>query len=332
MARESYFTTYSKVFTALKDGKLPSTIFLYGPEYLLRRKFLEQCRESFLSRYPQGGEVQVIWADEPDSLNFLWEALSGGELFSQARLVIVQGLEHWSRQLAGARNLKRLTDRLQKLSPDTFLLLSTEREPPFPKWLEAVRQLCTEVPVRKPWPNESLRIIQRMAAWRGKKLSFEAAQLLHDSFDGDLGIIDQELGKIVLGMAADREAIDTAAVREAVGGQGIYSLDRLLAAFENRRPEDFLKALIALDAGGKTAMTYLVVRLYHSIMNLLAIALGLPPEGRPSARQRAAANKYSVTELQGALHHLADIDRRIRTGAEGILDNFVPWVARWMES
>ncbi len=330
MAMESYFTTYSKVFSSVKEGRLPQAVLLYGPEFLLRKKFLEQFRESFQNRFKEAGETEIVWADDPDSLTTLMNLLNVGGLFSQARLVIVRGLENWSRQLANSRTLRQLTQWLENPAPDTYLILSTDREPPFPKWLEALRKLCTEVPVRKPWPNEVQRIIYRMAAWRDKQLEPAAAQALQEIFDGDLAVIDQELEKIALALEPQVSRIGLPEVQRTAGMNGIASLETLLQAFEARQPKEFLKALVSLVAGGKTGMTYLIVRLYHEIMSLMAIKLGLPPEGRLSQRQRAAASRYSLNELKGALVQLADLDRRLRLGNEEILDNFLPWVTQWM--
>lgn len=158
------------------------------------------------------------------------------------------------------------------------------------------------------------------AEQRGIELEAEAARSLAAAAGTDLGVLVQELDKLV-GYVGDRARIRTEDVAAVVGPVPRHNRWDWIDAVGDRKVGNAREALAALLGAGETGVG-LVIALGTHLLRLATAAAGgeaalgqaLPPHQRWLAKRIARqAQRWTAPELDAALDDLLRADRLLKT-------------------
>lgn len=209
---------YAEWTRRLSSEDVAGSIFLAGPESLMRDAALRRIRERVLG----SGDASRLGYDRffggESPLAEVTASLSSTGLFSAARLVSLTDTERCGRAPAGER--QEFLDTLRRgTDPTVFVALSElvpaelERKTEFLRDLMSVSQVVT---LEHPRPADALRWLMEESARRGLRLLAESGRSLMARIGPDLQELSRELDKLEAGLPPG-VAVDSAMIRAMVG-------------------------------------------------------------------------------------------------------------------
>lgn len=192
----------------------PPLYLLLGKEEFPRRKALERLRKIY-------GEAQVIEGDHPT----IFEELGAFSLFSKRSVLILNGIEKWSKTTQ-----KYVEESLNFPNPKQLLILNgtvLNKNTTLYKRCEKVGILL-EIPEEKPWEKEKSLVswLIQAAQAEGKVMEPTASQLLVKQLGCDQALLEQELHKLIcyIGERHRIETSDIAAISSILPTQTAWQL------------------------------------------------------------------------------------------------------------
>jgi len=225
----------------------PPVCVVFGDETFLKQESLDHLRSSVLGQ--DDGEFSLTEFVGDDALApEVFDCLSTVALFGAGRrLVIVREADNFV-----SRHRAILEAYVARPKPSGVLVLEVASWPSNTKLAKAVAAGGLTVECKTPTGQQIAKwLVARTATQHRARLDRQAAELLLDTIEPDLGLLDQELAKLALSAGVDG-TIDAKLVRELVGGwrtkttwdmldlaaagnaaEAIGQLERLLSAGEN---------------------------------------------------------------------------------------------------
>jgi DNA polymerase III delta subunit len=195
-----------KFLVRLAELGPPASLFLAGPEVLLRDEILGELRRSILGDDAEGRWSREVYQAREVPLAELSAGLRNVGLFAESRLVVVTEVERYGR--SGAADRTDLWGWMQRPSPGIHLALCSEK----PLWeLErsnefvkgTLRRADALVPLEHPSYEKAVQTACRMAQERhGMTLPAAAAQRLVDAVGPNLLEISNEIDRLGLRLGA----------------------------------------------------------------------------------------------------------------------------------
>jgi DNA polymerase III subunit delta len=220
---------------------------IFGDEAFLKQESLDHLRAAVLG--DRDGEFSLTeFRGDEASAHEVFDCLSTVALFgSGRRLVILRDADDFV-----SRHRQTLEAYVAKPKSSGVLVLEVAAWPSNTKLAKAVAADGLSIECKTPGtPAISKWLVARAAKKHRARLDRQAAELLLDTLEPDLGLLDQELAKLALSAGVDG-SIDAKLVRELVGGwrtkttwdmldlatsghaaEAILQLERLLSAGEN---------------------------------------------------------------------------------------------------
>ena len=326
-------SSYAKVISELQDGRISGLYFAMGSDYYLYRKFLGKFQAAFKKRFGEHADLVQRWGVDLKADTDVSNLLGGGGLFSSASLIMLHEIQ------GAAKGVKtKLAEMLSKVPEDTVVLahysVSDYRKA---KWLTDMQNVAQIVPVSRPEATQLPGLVGRMATQRNLNMDEAGIYRLIELSSGELAIIDNELEKISLYIDDEAETIDRAMVNRVVGAIENAQVSQFIDAVFSRDRRTATQTLVEIDHQGKHGLPYLVVMLYHGLIQLMA--LREPPEARKMINQgitswyflsklNSVSNNYTMAELQDATRELAMLDLKFRLGSMNTLSAFSEWVSK----
>ena len=231
-----------------RPGKYPPgcVAVLFGDEAFLKRQVLTGLKEQVLSGDDAEFSVTVL-DGRSAALRDALDALATRALFGGGQhLVIVEDGDEFV-----SRNRAALEDYVARPSGGSVLVLEVKQWPSTTRLAKALSETGLQVECKFPPPA---RLLKWLAVWSKNQheaaLDPEAAELLCETVEPDVGLLDQELAKLAAA-AGPGGTITPQLVRQSVGGwraqtawqmldealagetsAALSQLDRLLAAGE----------------------------------------------------------------------------------------------------
>ena len=265
-------------FLEEKEPKIPGMVTIFGDDTFLRRLCLKKVSEAVLGNDGETFGLSICdgttadWAEVLDAIST--RSLFGGK---QRRLVIVESADRW----VSEHRAKLETYAAQQKS-SAVMLLVVDTWPATTKLAKAVAARGLPVECKTPTGKQLTTWVRNWSeTTHGKKIAAAAAELLVDLMGNELGLLDQEIGKLSA-LAADEKQISLELVEQtassgkakttwemldlAAAGQAaaaLAQLDRLIAAGENpigllaqmsftlRKLGSAIRIIIEGDATGK---------------------------------------------------------------------------------
>lgn len=312
-----------------RSGIRPLYLFR-GRETLLFDKFVAAAKAKFQEDHGSSGELLLRWGTDLKTVDDLQSLLVGGGLFSTARLIIVQNIEHCGQSLK-----KTFAEVVANIPEGTYLILRYEGDDRRKPWLDRIQKRAHFVNIQPPNEGGMNRVINRLADLRELQISQGAIDQLIRLSGGDLNIIDQEIEKISLYLNGTETSVNEEHVSLISGLTEHARADDFLLAFDHRDRAAAVQALKEIARQGNESIPYLVVTIaYHiTVMRLMKDprqpGVRLPWVPKEVERQIAkGAALYSSEELEDALMELAAIDRGTRLGTTEILTSFTEWLSK----
>ena len=226
---------------------VPGVCVVFGDEAFLKQESLEHLRAAVLSE--EDGEFSLSeFLGDDAQVSEVFDCLSTVALFGGGRrLVVVREADSFV-----SRFRSQLEGYVAQPKGSGVLVLEVESWPSNTKLAKAVSAEGLSIECKTPTKQQIAKwLVARAAKKHQAKLDRQAAELLLDTIEPELGLLDQELAKLALAAGVDG-TIDARLVRELVGGwltkttwdmldlaaagnagEAILQLDRLLAAGEN---------------------------------------------------------------------------------------------------
>ncbi len=226
---------------------IPPVCAVFGEEAFLKREILDQLRHFVLGAEDADFSLTEFEGDEAQA-HEIFDCLSTVALFGAGRrLVVVRKADDFVSRHRGA-----LESYVAHPKASGVLVMDVDSWPANTKLAKAVAADGLSIECKTPAAQALAKwLIARSAKRHGARLDRQAAELLLDTLEPDLGLLDQELAKLALSAAANG-TIEPQLVRELVGGwrtkttwdmldlaaaghagEAILQLDRLLAAGES---------------------------------------------------------------------------------------------------
>ncbi|HEY2840866.1 MAG TPA: DNA polymerase III subunit delta [Pirellulales bacterium] len=226
---------------------VPPVCVLFGDEAFLKQESLDVLRAAVLG--DEEGEFSLTsFSGDDVEVHQVFDCLSTVALFGGGkRLVIVRDADDFVQ-----RNRAALENYAAKPKSSGVLVLEVASWPSNTRLAKAVAASGLTVECKTPVAQSILKwLVERAKSKHRAKLERPAAEMLLDTVEPELGLLDQELAKLALAAGVDG-AIDVKLVRDLVGGwrtkttwdmldmatngdaaNAILQLDRLVAAGEN---------------------------------------------------------------------------------------------------
>ncbi len=227
--------------------KVAPVCVLFGDEVFLKQEVLETLRGTVLSEEDADFSYSEFNGESVEA-HTVFDCLSTVALFGGGqRLVAVRKGDDFV-----SRHRSALEAYVTHPKANSILVLEVASWPSNTKLAKAVASAGLAIECKTPAPQALAKwLVIRAQKKHEARLDRQAAELLIDTLEPELGILDQELAKLALS-AGPGKTIDAPLVREMVGGwrtkttwdmldlatsgnaaEAILQLDRLLAAGEN---------------------------------------------------------------------------------------------------
>jgi DNA polymerase-3 subunit delta len=234
-------------FLGRKAGDVPPVCVLFGDEAFLKQESLDALRAAVLGDDEGEFSLTSFMGDDVE-VHQVFDCLSTVALFGAGRrLVIVRDADDFVQH-----NRPALEAYAAKPKSSGVLVLEVASWPSNTRLAKAIATTGLTVECKTPAPQSILKWLgERAKSKHRAKLERPAAELLLDTVEPELGLLDQELAKLALAAGVDG-TIDVKLVRDLVGGwrtkttwdmldmatsgdaaNAILQLDRLVAAGEN---------------------------------------------------------------------------------------------------
>lgn len=268
---------------------------------------------------------------DPDAIISACNTLPFG---SDKRLVLVRGIEKSSK--AGLDALAAYAD---DPAPTTVLALAGEKLAKNTRLYKAVDRLGGVLERSAPKASEFPARVQSMFADRGRRISYEGAELMVSTIGRDLGRIVSEIDKLI-SFVGDAEEIGVDAVREVVVQTAPTSIFDFVEALGDRDCRRSLALCGALLDSGESVFALHAMAL-RSVRDLMA-ARSLADRGergsadltrvlgRPEWMVRRLPRqvaRFSSQDLVDILATAADTEAQMKTSQDSRLV-FERWIVR----
>ncbi len=288
-------------------GKHPAQgiCVVFGDEGFLKREVLGELKELVLSGADADFSVTRFVGKETP-LHAVLDALSTRALFGGGRhLVIIDEADEFVSQ-----NRAALEDYAARPRSVSLLVLEVRQWPATTRLYKAIAESGLQVECKFPSPAKAVKwLVSRAQKTYRAKLASDAAELLLESSETELGLLDQELAKLA-SLAGVDGAITSEMVREAVGGWRAKTawdmLDAVLAG-------DARTAMVQLDRlllGGEVPIA-LLGQISASLRRLAAATRLIEQAQRAkrplalrTALEQAGAKPFLLGKLEGQLRRL----------------------------
>lgn len=204
--------TYEQLSARLARGRLGGSYFLEGEDAFLRDESIALLAEAHLEGGSPDFDLDQLSGDEVDAAG-LSARLDTPPIISPFRVVIVRGAQGLT---PSARSL--LQEAVQREVSSRVLIVAAEvPRGSKAKFYDILRKHCATVSLATPGPSELPGwLAKRARSLHGVEIEMPAAQLLASGIGGRLGVLAQELEKLV-DFVAPETRIDLEQVRTAVG-------------------------------------------------------------------------------------------------------------------
>ncbi len=218
---------------------------VFGDESFLKRQVLDELRSRVLS-----GDDAEFSVSTFDGRAVLWhdvvDALAARALFGGGRhLVVVDSSDEFV-----SKNRPALEQYVEAGPHDSVLVLDVTKWPSTTRLAKALGRRGLQIECKFPPPA---RLIKFLTAWakrrHGAKLDSDAAELLTETLENDIGLYDQEIAKLAASAGPDGN-IDAPLVRTSVGGWRVQTAWQMLdAALAGKSGEALLQLDRLLQSG-----------------------------------------------------------------------------------
>ncbi|HEY4310506.1 MAG TPA: DNA polymerase III subunit delta [Pirellulales bacterium] len=234
-------------FLEKTTATVPAVCAVFGDEVFLKHEALDHLRSLVLEDGDADFSLTEFTGDDVEA-HQVFDCLSTVALFGGGRrLVVVRKADDFV-----SRNRAALETYVAHPKSSGVLVLEVATWPANTKLAKAVAAEGWSVECKAPSTQALTKwLVARATKKHQARLERQAAELLLDTVEPDLGLLDQELAKLALS-AGVNGTIDAALVRELVGGwrtkttwdmldlataghasEAILQLDRLLSAGES---------------------------------------------------------------------------------------------------
>ena len=330
--KETY-ADYQRIISELKSGQIRSIYFSKGADYYLYRGFLSALRRAFDVKYGANAGIVQRWGSDLKTAPDVSTLLAGGGLFSSASMVLLHEIQD-----AGTTVKTKLADMLSNIPPDTIVMVHYSLDDlRKAKWLDALQRVGGSVPLSRPDIGQLPAIVEEMGNQKALKLDRSAIFRLIELSHGELAIMENEIEKISLFIAEGENIVDQTLVDTVAGSIENAHVFQLVEAISRRDRELALQTLVEIHHQGKEGLPYIVAILYNRLSQLMALQES--PEARKTINRESTSGyflrplsgfskNYSLTELQVATRHLADLDLKFRLGSMDLLTSFSTWISK----
>lgn len=307
----------------LARGLAPPVYLLYGPEALLKERFVRVVLSRLLPPGLEALNLEVLHGDATDADDLVARCRTLPAL-ARYRVVLVRGAERLAPAAWSALGTALASP------PDTaclLLLLATDRdrlEGPPKRFAEGVRGIVA-LPFASLKEGEARAWIREEARRLGKHLTAEAADLLVGLLGPEAQRLAAEIEKLALFVGAE-ERIEAGTVEAQVGEERVRRIFELADAVAARDLEAALSLSRRLLALGESPLALLgiLARQFRLLLRAQE-ALGRGKRGAELARElgllaflgpriEAQARDLSPSWLEAGLRRLARLDVELKGG------------------
>ncbi|MGD8698373.1 MAG: DNA polymerase III subunit delta [Gemmatimonadales bacterium] len=204
--------TYDRLNARLAKGKLGGSYFVETEEPFLRDEAISRLAEAHLEGGSPDFDFDQLSGDETDAAG-LAARLDTPPMISRFRVVVIrsaQGLTPSARSVLEAAVLREVSSRVLVIAAEVPRGSKA-------KFYDFLRKNCSTLSLPTPGPSELPGwLAKRARSVHGVDLEMPAAQLLASGIGGRLGVLAQELEKLV-DFVAPGKRIDLEQVRGVVG-------------------------------------------------------------------------------------------------------------------
>ncbi len=313
--------TFDQLADRVAQGKLGGNYFLKTEEPFLREEAIALLAQAHLEGGSADFDLDQISGEDADPA-LLSSLIETPPLLSSYRVIVVrdaQGLTPSGRAVVE----KALG---QEVNGRAMILAAQIPRRSKAKFFDVLRRRCTTVALRTPRPSELPGwVAQRARTVHGAELDMQAAQLLAGGIGPRLGVLAQELDKLVMYAAPSKE-IGVEAVRACVGALPQVDRWRWIDEVVERRIGWALNELPALLDSGEGAVG-LIAALGEALIRVGLAGVGEATLVQVLKRDGAyhnlswkvrtyvqQARRWPAAEIDRALEELLRADRLIKSG------------------
>ena len=298
-------------------GQRGGTFYLHGEDHFRKEEVIRALVEAHADPATRDFNLDQLRGGEVDAQT-LASVLATPPLMAEWRVVVLREVEG----IAASKNAREELLRVASGPPPGLALIMSCTVPKgskakfytdlarLPRAVELEALSDSDVP---GW------IMERSEQAHGIGVEVDAARALAAAIGSNLGVLARELEKLAT-FVGDRGAVTIEDVRAA--GTRLPSQDRW-AWFDivgDRRFAEARDSLGTLMGQGETAVGLVIGLATHLLRLGIAVEQGprgleeaLPPHQRWLAkRMKDQARKWSLAEIDGALHGLLDVDRLVK--------------------
>jgi DNA polymerase-3 subunit delta len=298
-------------------GQRGGTFYLHGEDHFRKEEVIRALVEAHVEPATRDFNLDQLRGSEVDAQT-LASVLATPPMMADWRIVVLREVEG----VAGSKNAREELLRVASDPPPGLALVMSCTVPKgskakfytdlarLPRSVELEAMADADVP---GW------IMERGEAAHGLSVEVDAARALGTAIGANLGILARELEKLA-SFVGERRSITIEDVRAA--GTRLPSQDRWewFDLVGDRRYEAARASLGTLLGQGETAVSLVIGLSTHLLRIGIAVEQGtrgleeaLPPHQRWLAkRMKDQARKWSMTEVDGALRGLLDVDRLLK--------------------
>ena len=304
-------------------GRDVSVIALFGRERHLKHFAVQRIAEVVFAAGDEtdAGLGLIQLAGNNIDLRTVCDELRTISMWSDRRIVVITGADEFV-----SDNRAGLERYLEAPSKKAILVLEVNAWPKSTRLAKRVAQIGLTLECSELQGAALYRWLAETAEQHGKKLSRDAAVMMVELAGAQLGLLDQELAKLV-SWVGDREAVTPEDVRTLVGGWKAETTWTMLNAV---RDDDLSTALSCLDkllvAGEPPqkilgGMNFIFRRFAHateysrqgiSLKSALGKAGLYPRDIEPTARYLRRVGRPHAERIY---HVLLTADRRLKGGS-----------------
>lgn len=278
---------------------------LFGDESFLKRHALAAVRQQVLSGDDADLSV-AVFTGKLCTMRDLNDALATRALFGAERqLVVVEEADEFV-----TANRSALEDYVARPRTSAVLVLEVKQWAANTRLFKAVAESGLQIECKFPAQARLLKwLVARAKQPHQAQLAADAAEVLAETVEPELGLFDQELSKLAA-LAGPDGKITVAMVNEAVGGWRAKTAWDMLDAMLRGDARDALVQLDHLLVGGEVPIA-LLAQIGSSLRRLAAAARWIEQgeqTGRPltlrQALERAGVKPFLIAKVEPQLRHL----------------------------
>jgi DNA polymerase-3 subunit delta len=222
----------------IAQGKILCSVFIFaGPEEFLKERMLARFTEKFVAKEDQSENIFRIECKNTSSLSE--ETIYSFSFNPSPRIFLLQNFE----SINSASRKKFVAALCKKGIPtNTFIIFLTTETRISQELARAFKTEAEKIDFWRPFENQLPGWVKKEAAELGGKISSEAADLLIELTGSNLGVLYQELKKLVI--SASKKTIDADMVKTNVS---YLRQDSVFDFLNNFARKDTKKALRALE-------------------------------------------------------------------------------------